>query len=101
MPGFQWFVTDGGTGSKPRPPDKYLPPGGSYGIPTFAPRRDYVVAYWPVALLFALLPATWLMSHGRYWRERLRGEGRCIRCGYDLRATPNRCPECGAVLTSQ
>ena len=51
---------------------------------------------WPLAVPFAALPAAWAARHIRQRRRSRRAaRGLCPRCGYDLRATPDRCPECG------
>jgi hypothetical protein len=55
--------------------------------------RQLFVPYWAAVLLFALLPMVWLtLTLRNRRRQELR---RCPACGYDLRATPGRCPECG------
>jgi hypothetical protein len=49
----------------------------------------------------ALVPATALLPLARWWRRLRRrvSPGCCHTCGYDLRATALRCPECGAIPT--
>jgi hypothetical protein len=55
--------------------------------------------YWFIMLLTATLPAARLVGWQRRRRaRRLRmGPGCCQHCGYDCRATPDRCPECGTA----
>ena len=57
------------------------------------------VPHWFAVAGFGLLPAFW--SVGRYRRVRRMGRGLCTRCGYDLRGTPDRCPECGSLTVNR
>lgn len=53
------------------------------------------VPYWSMAALTAIAPFQWFRRSSRT-RQRVRS-GSCVNCGYNIRATPDRCPECGSV----
>lgn len=76
--------------------------GGTHfhGLPYTPPPRpsaDWVD--WTLILLVicvAALTAAMLIKTWRF-RRHYMGSDICVTCGYDLRATPDRCPECGMV----
>jgi hypothetical protein len=53
--------------------------------------RVVALPIWALALALAALPAARLYRRLR----RNHPAAHCRRCGYDLRATPGGCPECG------
>ena len=60
-------------------------------------QKSLIVPAWLVELLALLLPICWVAKFCRK-RRRMR-LGLCFRCGYDLRATKEQCPECGTPVS--
>lgn len=60
--------------------------------------REYFVELplWAIALVSSVLPAVIAVRWNS--RRRRRVAGRCVECGYDLRASKNACPECGTSI---
>jgi hypothetical protein len=58
------------------------------------------VPHWVVMALLLVMPV--VVGSSRFLAaRRARQTGRCAVCGYDLRATPQRCPECGTIAASE
>ena len=54
----------------------------------------------PLAILVAMVIATWCVLAWRRAREKRRRwrNDLCPQCGYDLRASKAKCPECGRPI---
>jgi hypothetical protein len=57
---------------------------------------EFTFPLWGPMLLASVMPTLW--SIRRISLRRLASLGLCRICGYDLRATPERCPECGTAV---
>lgn len=71
-----------------------LNPGPNGGI-----QSPYSWLVWPAFLLFVVAGVAFREG----WKQatfprHLPGGRDCPQCGYDLRATPDRCPECGLEM---
>jgi hypothetical protein len=59
--------------------------------------RDTIcIPQWLIAAAALVFPGAWF-SKRLGSRRRIEPGNRCHHCGYDLRATPDRCPECGTA----
>jgi hypothetical protein len=72
---------------------------------SFWPTMDIAPGPWAVGWDWQLGVPIWIvcvlsMISSAIWLARLRRRfppGSCQKCGYDLRATPSLCPECGSI----
>ena len=61
--------------------------GGAY--------RHVAIPYWLLIGIGIAIPAYRFLYELK--KRKAKRQGLCLNCGYDLRATPNQCPECGEV----
>ena len=66
--------------------------------PRFGEDVTYTIPYWFLAIATGVAPAVKIRC---LLTNRIRTRrGLCPVCGYDVRATPHLCPECGTVPAS-
>ena len=65
-------------------------PATAYGT-----RLHIISSYWGLIVLLSILPVIAAISYAKTSFRQSKPLFACKSCGYDLRATPDCCPECG------
>ncbi len=88
--GWGWSTTYGTAHEGNRAILMKAPAGNAcYGLPA-----------WFVCILSATYPAIALVRGPLLRRRKRKKFGLCLKCGYDLRGSNGRCPECGTEFES-
>ena len=103
----EWYGHESGTGLDAAGVWQFLRTNAAWNVAGFSytgavdkdlPVSVLITPSWSLALLLGVLPGM-LLLRSRRRRVRLR-ENLSPSCGYDLRATPDRCPECGTIAAT-
>jgi hypothetical protein len=66
------------------------------GTNSYIAHRGIIVPQWSLIVLTLILPS---VRFRRFLRRRYRvRHGLCLSCGYDLRGSVGKCPECGGAI---
>ncbi len=85
---------------------RLLPEGWGFSFSTLRPegrmaqsRWEIWLPFWFPLVLFGLLPAVRIVMRVRHRKD--VAEHRCPACGYDMRANPAKCSECGHEVAAK
>ena len=85
---------------------RFLPLVAGHGASAWCPQVDVAaqVKGWSLAIGtgWGFVSIVFLVGDmiSRYPHGTDAPSGVCVKCGYDLRATPERCPECGTLVAA-